>query len=75
MGEEAVPSSSPIFFQSSPTKGNNNTGAADERMGDASSTVDDGERTPRGNPGVRGMNSGQLRLDCDGKIPTFIYNP
>ncbi|KAJ5353023.1 hypothetical protein N7452_001997 [Penicillium brevicompactum] len=53
MGEGNVPSSSPIFFQSSPTKGNNNVGTPDERMGDASSTVDDGDRTPRGNPGVR----------------------
>lgn len=57
MGESAVPSSSPIFFQSSPTKGNNNAGTPDDRMGDASSTVDDGDRTPRGNPGVRGMDS------------------
>lgn len=57
MGEGAVPSSSPIFFQSSPTKGNNNAGTPDDRMGDASSTVDDGDRTPRGNPGVRGMDS------------------
>lgn len=51
--------SSPIFYQSSPTKGNNNADTPDERMADASSTVDDGERTPRGNTGVRGMNSTQ----------------
>lgn len=56
MGEGAAPSSSPIFFQSSPTKGDNNAETPDERMADASSTVDDGDRTPRGNPGVRGMN-------------------
>ncbi|KAJ5295381.1 hypothetical protein PENANT_c001G06226 [Penicillium antarcticum] len=53
MAEGVAPSSSPIFFQSSPTKGNNNAETPDERMGDASSTVDDGERTPRGNAGVR----------------------
>jgi DNA replication licensing factor MCM4 len=56
MAEGAAPSSSPIFFQSSPTKGNNDAETPDERMADASSTVDDGDRTPRGNPGVRGMN-------------------
>jgi hypothetical protein len=55
MAEGVAPSSSPIFFQSSPTKGNNNAETPDERMADASSTVDDGERTPRGNTGVRGM--------------------
>ncbi|KAJ6098953.1 hypothetical protein N7467_000488 [Penicillium canescens] len=53
MAEGVAPSSSPIFFQSSPTKGNNNAETPDERMADASSTVDDGERTPRGNTGVR----------------------
>ncbi|CAI7585084.1 unnamed protein product [Penicillium crustosum] len=53
MGEGVAPSSSPIFFQSSPTKGDNNAETPDERMADASSTVDDGDRTPRGNPGVR----------------------
>ncbi|KAJ5770549.1 uncharacterized protein N7511_002600 [Penicillium nucicola] len=53
MAEDVAPSSSPIFFQSSPTKGNNNAETPDERMADASSTVDDGERTPRGNAGVR----------------------
>jgi hypothetical protein len=56
MAEGAAPSLSPIFFQSSPTKGDNNAETPDERMADASSTVDDGDRTPRGNPGVRGMN-------------------
>lgn len=36
-------------------KGNGNNETPDENMADASSTMDDGERTPRGNPGVRGM--------------------
>ncbi|KAJ5788709.1 DNA replication licensing factor Mcm4 [Penicillium paradoxum] len=49
----AEAASSPIFYQSSPIKGNNNADTPDERMADASSTVDDGERTPRGNTGVR----------------------
>ncbi|KAJ5543540.1 DNA replication licensing factor Mcm4 [Penicillium sp. DV-2018c] len=53
MAEGAAPSSSPIFFRSSPTKGSNNAETPDERMADASSTVDDGDRTPRGNPGMR----------------------
>ncbi|KAI9038625.1 MCM DNA helicase complex subunit MCM4 [Aspergillus affinis] len=55
-GEAAVPSSSPLFFQSSPTKGNNsNAETPDARMDEpsspirASSAMDEGETTPRGN--------------------------
>ncbi|KAJ5386884.1 hypothetical protein N7509_009425 [Penicillium cosmopolitanum] len=49
--ERAVPSSSPMFFQSSPTRSNRGAETPDVRMAEASSTVDDGERTPRANNG------------------------
>ncbi|KAK1147028.1 MCM DNA helicase complex subunit [Aspergillus melleus] len=60
-GEAAVPSSSPLFFQSSPTKGNNSSAETpDARMDEpsspvrASSAMDEGETTPRGNgPAMR----------------------
>ncbi|KAJ0417443.1 MCM2/3/5 family-domain-containing protein [Aspergillus carlsbadensis] len=55
-GEATVPSSSPMFFQSSPARGNNSSAETpDARMEEpssplrASSTMDDGERTPRAN--------------------------
>ncbi|KAJ5628701.1 DNA replication licensing factor Mcm4 [Penicillium lividum] len=44
--EQNVPSSSPMFFQSSPTRSNHDAETPDVRMAEASSTVDDGERTP-----------------------------
>lgn len=54
--ERAVPSSSPMFFQSSPTRSNRDAETPDVRMAEASSTVDDGDRTPRANNGgIRGM--------------------
>ncbi|KAB8079074.1 putative DNA replication licensing factor Mcm4 [Aspergillus leporis] len=60
-GEAPVPSSSPMFFQSSPAKGNNSSAETpDLRMDEpsspirASSTMDEGETTPRGNrPTIR----------------------
>ncbi|KKK13425.1 hypothetical protein ARAM_000887 [Aspergillus rambellii] len=55
-GEAAVPSSSPMFFQSSPVKGNSSSAETpDARMEEpsspirASSAMDEGEMTPRGN--------------------------
>ncbi|GKZ73500.1 hypothetical protein AnigIFM60653_005200 [Aspergillus niger] len=55
-GEAPVPSSSPMFFQSSPMKGDSSSAETpDIRMDEpsspvrASSTMDDGETTPRGN--------------------------
>ncbi|PKX98725.1 MCM DNA helicase complex subunit MCM4 [Aspergillus novofumigatus IBT 16806] len=54
-GEAAVPSSSPMFFQSSPSKADSSAETPDVRMDEpsspmrASSTVDEGDRTPRGN--------------------------
>ncbi|OJI80571.1 hypothetical protein ASPTUDRAFT_179112 [Aspergillus tubingensis CBS 134.48] len=55
-GDAPVPSSSPMFFQSSPMKGNSSSAETpDNRMDEpsspvrASSTLDDGETTPRGN--------------------------
>ncbi|KAJ5087870.1 hypothetical protein N7456_011486 [Penicillium angulare] len=45
--ERNVPSSSPMFFQSSPTRSNRGAETPDVRMAEASSTVDDGEQTPR----------------------------
>ncbi|PYH32481.1 MCM DNA helicase complex subunit MCM4 [Aspergillus neoniger CBS 115656] len=55
-GDAPVPSSSPMFFQSSPMKGNSSSAETpDIRMDEpsspvrASSTMDDGETTPRGN--------------------------
>lgn len=54
--ERGAPSSSPMFFQSSPTRSNRGAETPDVRMAEASSTVDDGERTPRANNGgIRGM--------------------
>ncbi|KAL4794697.1 vacuolar transporter chaperone 4 [Aspergillus venezuelensis] len=61
-GEAAVPSSSPMFFQSSPTRGNNSSAETpDARMEEPSSPIralsamDDGETTPRANgAGLRG---------------------
>jgi hypothetical protein len=45
-----------MFFQSSPTRSNRGAETPDVRMAEASSTVDDGERTPRANNGgIRGM--------------------
>ncbi|KAE8350260.1 DNA replication licensing factor MCM4 [Aspergillus coremiiformis] len=60
-GEAPVPSSSPLFFQSSPAKGNNSTAETpDVRMDEpsspirATSAIDEGETTPRGNrPNIR----------------------
>lgn len=53
--ERGAPSSSPMFFQSSPTRSNRGAETPDVRMAEASSTVDDGERTPRANnAGIRG---------------------
>ncbi|PLB48968.1 putative DNA replication licensing factor Mcm4 [Aspergillus steynii IBT 23096] len=60
-GEGAVPTSSPLFLQSSPTKGNNSSAETpDTRMDDpgspvrASSAIEEGETTPRGNgPAMR----------------------
>jgi hypothetical protein len=61
-GEAAVPSSSPMFFQSSPSKADSSAETPDVRMDEpsspmrASSTVDEGDRTPRGNaPTMRGI--------------------
>ncbi|KAJ5234764.1 uncharacterized protein N7469_003932, partial [Penicillium citrinum] len=52
--ERGAPSSSPMFFQSSPTRSNRGAETPDVRMAEASSTVDDGERTPRANnAGIR----------------------
>ncbi|KAL4910331.1 hypothetical protein BDW74DRAFT_173787 [Aspergillus multicolor] len=54
-GEAAVPSSSPMFFQSSPARENSTAETPDARMEEpsspirASSTMDDGETTPRAN--------------------------
>ncbi|KAL2011929.1 hypothetical protein VTN00DRAFT_4647 [Thermoascus crustaceus] len=53
-GEEPVASSSPMFFQSSPNGTQRSAGAPEERMEissppRASSNIDDGETTPRGN--------------------------
>ncbi|RDW90594.1 MCM DNA helicase complex subunit MCM4 [Aspergillus mulundensis] len=55
-GEAAVPSSSPMFYQSSPARGNSSAAETpDARMEEpsspirASSTMDDGETTPRAN--------------------------
>lgn len=58
-----MPSSSPLFFQSSPTKGNNSSAETpDARMNEPSSPVrapsamEEGETTPRGNgPAMRGL--------------------
>lgn len=61
IAEGAARSSSPIFFQSSPNKGARSAGTPDVRMDEPSSpahpssTLDDGDRTPRGNQEVRGM--------------------
>ncbi|KAJ5716292.1 hypothetical protein N7493_008203 [Penicillium malachiteum] len=51
--ERNVPSSSPMFFQSSPSRSNQDPETPDVRMAEASSTVDDGERTPRAGAGIR----------------------
>ncbi|KAH2149376.1 hypothetical protein KXV68_009516 [Aspergillus fumigatus] len=54
-GEAAVPSSSPMFFQSSPSKADSSAETPDVRMDEPSSpmressTMDEGDRTPRGN--------------------------
>lgn len=65
-GDAPVPSSSPMFFQSSPMKGNSSSAETpDIRMDEpsspvrASSTMDDGETTPRGNgvAALRGISS------------------
>lgn len=47
-GEAAIPSSSPMFFQSSPTRGNGNAETPDVRM-EPSSPINDGDTTPRPN--------------------------
>lgn len=52
--ERNIPSSSPAAYQSSPM-GQQTAETPDVRMGDASSQLDDGDRTPRANQGVRGM--------------------
>ena len=57
--EGNVPSSSPMFFQSSPSRSNRGAETPDVRMAEASSTFDDGERTPRAGAGIRGI---QLRV-------------
>ncbi|KAJ5805777.1 uncharacterized protein N7503_003379 [Penicillium pulvis] len=51
--ERNVPSSSPMHYQSSPTRSNYGAETPDVRMAEASSTVDDGERTPRAGAGIR----------------------
>ncbi|KAJ5676212.1 DNA replication licensing factor mcm4 [Penicillium macrosclerotiorum] len=52
--EGNVPSSSPMHFQSSPTRGNLSQETPDVRMAEGSSVADDGDRTPRAqNAGIR----------------------
>ncbi|KAJ5933701.1 hypothetical protein N7454_006030 [Penicillium verhagenii] len=50
--ERNVLSSSPMMYQSSPPRSSNGGETPDVHMGEASSTVDDGERTPRARSGA-----------------------
>lgn len=69
-GEGNVPSSSPMFYQSSPLRGSRDAETPDVRMGEASSQVEDGERTPRAaHAGIRGM-----RLHWLGAKSTIQFN-
>ncbi|OOF92482.1 hypothetical protein ASPCADRAFT_153118 [Aspergillus carbonarius ITEM 5010] len=67
-GEAPVPSSSPMFFQSSPMKGDSSSAETpDVRMDEpsspvrASSTMEDGETTPRGNAAAAMRDSSPIR--------------
>ena len=60
--EHNIQSSSPAAYQSSSPVRHSSAATPDIRMGDMSSQIDDGDRTPRANPGVRGTHAKFFRL-------------
>ncbi|KAJ6110102.1 hypothetical protein N7486_002337 [Penicillium sp. IBT 16267x] len=72
--ERNIPSSSPMHYQSSPTRSNYGAETPDVRMAEASSTVDDGERTPRASAGIRDIRS-DIRSDAHSISSGLFVSP